>query len=186
MIRVAYLQAGICCGGAYTNIMCHGLVVFAQNYCNHYLRVHAYCHVHFFHHVIFYLRFRKRKAFPVWGQLCCGYQVEDSSTIFSANIWKNLHFFGFSSLLSLFLMFKLSSILRSCSLLGCLHGWSYLHFWGIFHFEVQFIFYIFSISRGACLSRSGPVSLRVWVSEWVSHFVLQSWISLQLIQSLEK
>ena len=39
---------------------------------------HARCRVHFFYHVKFFFRFRQLIGFPVWGQFCCGCQVEES------------------------------------------------------------------------------------------------------------
>ena len=64
----------------------YGLVVFA-NKCRLFCTcTHAQCRVHFFHHVKFYFRFGQLIGFPVWGQLCCGYQGEESWIFFSCNV----------------------------------------------------------------------------------------------------
>ena len=45
-----------------------------------------WCSVHFFHHVKFFFRFRQQIGFPLWGQLCCGCQGEESKKFCSGNI----------------------------------------------------------------------------------------------------
>jgi len=75
---------------------------------------HAWCHIHFFHHVKFYFRFRQLIAFPVSGQLCCDSQGKESSTFFSGNmkypyIVTYLHFGGRLDFFRLSAFFRLSS-----------------------------------------------------------------------------
>ena len=81
---------------------------------------HAWCHIHFFHHVKFYFRFGQLIAFPVSGQLCCYSQGKESSTFFSGNMKWPLHcnispFWGSSSLFRLSAFIWLSSFFWSSS-----------------------------------------------------------------------
>ena len=81
---------------------------------------HAWCHIHFFHHVKFYFRLRQLIAFPVSGQLCCDSQGKESSTFFSGNMKCSLHcyispFWGSSSFFRLSAFFRLTSFCWSSS-----------------------------------------------------------------------
>ena len=49
----------------------------------------------FFHYAEFYFWFRQPKAFPVWGQLYCDCQGEQTSAIFSGNIRCTLQWYLF-------------------------------------------------------------------------------------------
>ena len=87
---------------------------------------HVQCRLHIFHHIEFYFRLRQRIAFPVWGQLCCACQGDESSTKFSGNIWCTLQKCYMSPFWGLSASLMSSSFLWPCSFFGLSTFWGWV------------------------------------------------------------
>ena len=112
--------------------------------------VHVQCRVYFFHHIKRYLLLRELITFPIQEQCCCACQGEESSTIFSCNVFDFIFFFEVIFIFEVTFIFDVVFTFEVIFIFDVVYILEVIFiFEVIFTFEVIFIFAVLLIFGGA-------------------------------------